>query len=98
MNYGSRQRTTVHELSIGHGLPTACDATMNGVLHADGTPYPGAATIDKYEYAACCGRHGTLPEHVAVEDITPDGASVWSLHTDLGTILGYVSLEPSLYR
>ena len=32
--------------SLGQGLPVVVDCTMNCAIHADGTPWPGASTID----------------------------------------------------
>ena len=33
-------------LSLGRGLPVVGDMCMGSALHAEGTPYPGAANID----------------------------------------------------
>jgi MYXO-CTERM domain-containing protein len=34
--------------------------------------------LDKYEYAASCGKHGTLPEHGSVDNLVSDDPSVSS--------------------
>ena len=36
----------VRGTSLGHGLPVVCDCVMGSAIHADGTPWEGAASID----------------------------------------------------
>lgn len=46
----------------------AADAIANQILVKKGEP----GTLDKLEYAASCGRHGTLPEYGTTSALVPD--------------------------
>ena len=43
---GRQADVFVRGMAIGNGLPVVGDMCMGSALHADGTPYPDAATVD----------------------------------------------------
>ena len=43
---GRQADVFVQGLSLGRGLPVVGDMCMGSAMHADGTPYPGAANLD----------------------------------------------------
>lgn len=52
----------------------AANAIANKILVKKGEPN----TLDKLEYAASCGKHGTLPEYGSKDALVPDNPSVSS--------------------
>ena len=61
------QRYSDDRLSI---TTMASDAVANKIMVKRGDPNE----LDKFEYAASCGRHGTLPEYGQVSSLVPDAA------------------------
>ena len=67
---GRQADVFVRGMSIGHGLPVVGDMCMGSVLHANGRPYPEAATVDG-KAIDCLTRekHNKYPELVASDRV-----------------------------
>ena len=60
----------VRNMAIGNGLPVVSDMRMGSAMHADGTPYPDAATVDgKAIERLTDQKHDKYPELVASDRV-----------------------------
>ena len=67
---GRQADVFVRGMSIGSGRPVVGDMCMGSVLHANGTPYPGAATLDGRAIGRLTDqKHDKYPELVASDRV-----------------------------
>ena len=67
---GRQADVFVRGMSIGNGRPVVGDMCMGSVLHANGTPYPGAATLDGRAIGRLTDqKHDKYPELVASDRV-----------------------------
>ena len=67
---GRQTDVFVRGMAIGNGLPVVGDMCMGSAMHADGTPYPDAATVDgKAIERLTDQKHDKYPELVASDRV-----------------------------
>ena len=67
---GRQADVFVRGMAIGNGLPVVGDMCMGSVLHANGTPYTDAATVDGQAIERLTDQeHDKFPEVIAADQI-----------------------------